>query len=84
MPALNYPQYRDALQKEGIAYTNAVGEFERDFYVKDIGMAKGAVGEFVRAAKVSLRKGKKRARVDDKENQPDGADGQNAFVDRLS
>ena len=73
MPALNYLQYEGALQKEGIAYTNSVGEFERDFYVNDIGMAKGAIGAFVRAAKSAGRKGKKRVciyTVGDKENDP--------------
>jgi hypothetical protein len=39
MPALNYPQYELMLRKEGIAYANAVGKFEKEFFINDIGMA---------------------------------------------
>ncbi|KAK7020912.1 hypothetical protein R3P38DRAFT_3272015 [Favolaschia claudopus] len=62
MPDLNYPQYEASLR----------GGFDRDFYVKEIGMVKGAVQEFIKVAKkVAKGKGKKRARVEsehDKEN----------------
>jgi hypothetical protein len=66
MPALNYPQYEAALRQQGIAYANAVDGFERELFVDEIGMARGAVKEFVRLAnKVAKGKRKKRARVDD-------------------
>ncbi|KAJ7343023.1 hypothetical protein DFH08DRAFT_703643 [Mycena albidolilacea] len=75
MPDLSYPQYEGALRKQGVAYAKNIDPSDRDFLVKDVGMAKGAVKEFLwaagKAAK-SLRKGKKRARVDDgggKENE---------------
>jgi hypothetical protein len=70
MPALNYPQYEAALRQQGIAYANAVDGFEREFFVDEIGMARGAVKEFVRLAnKVAKGKGKKRARVDGEKNK---------------
>ncbi|KAJ7888721.1 hypothetical protein B0H13DRAFT_1627029 [Mycena leptocephala] len=70
MPALNYPQYEAALRQQGIAYANAVDGFEREFFVDEIGMARGAVKEFVRLAnKVAKGKGKKRARVDGDRNK---------------
>jgi hypothetical protein len=69
MPSLNYPQYEGALRQQGIAYANAVDGFDRDFFV-DIGMAKGAVKEFIRVAKkIAKGKGNKRARVDDGQNE---------------
>jgi hypothetical protein len=69
MPDLNYPQYEAALKKEGVAYANAVAEFDKKFFVEDIGMARGAVGEFMRAAKRGVKgMGKKRARHGEKEN----------------
>jgi hypothetical protein len=75
MPDLNYPQYEGVLRKQGVAYAKNIDPSDRDFLVKDVGMAKGAVKEFLRAAgkaAKSLGKGKKRARVDDgggKENE---------------
>lgn len=46
-PALNYPKYEEALHKAGIAYANAVLEFEKELFVGDIGMPKGVVGDFL-------------------------------------
>lgn len=72
MPAVNYPQYLDGLKKQGIVYAKLVGEFEREFYVGEVGMARAAVGEFIRTAK-TLAKGKgkaiKRARLLAKDGQ---------------
>jgi hypothetical protein len=69
--ALNFCQYKAALERDGIAYACSVGDFDREFYVKKIGMAEGAVAPFLRGAKKMLdvsRKAAKRAKHN-KENQ---------------
>ncbi|KAG6908316.1 hypothetical protein DXG01_005292 [Tephrocybe rancida] len=75
-PALNYPQYERALLKAGIAYTNAVLEFDKSFFASEkIGMPLGAIGDFLRAARSAMKKGKqdrKKAR-EDKENDASSA-----------
>ncbi|KAG6906679.1 hypothetical protein DXG01_012659 [Tephrocybe rancida] len=58
-PALEYPQYEGALLKAGIAYANAVLEFDKAFFTsEEVGMPKGAVGDFFRAAKSAVKKSK--------------------------
>ncbi|KAF8055894.1 hypothetical protein FPV67DRAFT_1567097 [Lyophyllum atratum] len=70
-PALNYPQYEAALTKAGIAYASAVPDFEKVFFERDVGMPKGAVGDFIRATKSAVMKGRKRSKRarQDKENE---------------
>jgi hypothetical protein len=75
-PALNYPQYAEALKEKGIIYATSALDFDKLYYKDSVGMADGAIGQFVkrvgkmvRAAK--KRNGKKRARTgddNDKEN----------------
>ena len=72
--ALKFHQYKAALERDGIAYACSVGDFDREFYVKRIGMAEGAVGPFLRGVKRMLdtsRKAAKRAKHnnDGKENE---------------
>lgn len=74
-PTLNYHQYLERLREAGITYADAVNEFDREFYVKTIGMAEGAVSGFLKTAKTQLTKAKterkaKKARVhpENKEN----------------
>ncbi|KAJ3968326.1 hypothetical protein EV361DRAFT_805826, partial [Lentinula raphanica] len=61
MPALDYAQYQPALRRQGIVYAKLVADFDRQFFANDIGMAQGAVGEFIRTAKSIVTKGKGRA-----------------------
>ena len=75
-PALNYPQYTEALKEKGIIYATSALDFDNLYYKDSVGMADGAIGQFVKrtgkmvkAAK--KRNGKKRARTgddNDKEN----------------
>ncbi|KAG7096077.1 hypothetical protein E1B28_006758 [Marasmius oreades] len=44
---LNYHQYRQKLVDEGILYGISIYTFERDFFVQEIGMLRGAVGPFL-------------------------------------
>lgn len=60
--ALNFHQYKAALERDGIAYACSVGDFDRDFYVKKIGMAEGAVGPFLRGVKKMLDASKRAAK----------------------
>ena len=76
MPASNFLQYLDALESHGIHYARSVLDFDRDYFVKTIKMADGAVGEFTRSVERTVRKQareikkqKKRARVCEKENE---------------
>lgn len=74
MPALKYMDYEDKLRAKGIAYANAVGQFDRNFYEVEVGMQPGSIGELMRIGK-KLQKGKsaKIARIEnesEKENVP--------------
>ncbi|KAJ7264707.1 hypothetical protein C8J57DRAFT_1331706 [Mycena rebaudengoi] len=74
MPDLEILQYEDALRGKKIVYAQTVADFERDYYVKTIGMADGAVGSFLKHARKLVgkqRKDRKRAKLNtDKENEP--------------
>jgi hypothetical protein len=77
MPASNFLQYLDALESHGIHYARSALDFDRDYFVKTIEMADGAVGEFTRSVERTVhkqikerKKQKKRARVSQKENEP--------------
>lgn len=60
-PALNYPQYKTALKQAGIFYSSAVLDFDQAFYEgREIGMPRGAVGDFLRAVKGAVQKEKNR------------------------
>lgn len=61
-PALNYPQYEAALTKAGIAYASAALDFQKAFYESEVGMPKGAVGDFMRAVKKTVKREKKRGK----------------------
>ncbi|KAJ7127664.1 hypothetical protein C8R44DRAFT_616163 [Mycena epipterygia] len=75
-PALDYLQYANALQAQGIVYASSALDFDHAYYKATVGMADGAIGKFIKKAKKMVKdtkkaKGKKRARVDsesDKEN----------------
>ncbi|KAF8799498.1 hypothetical protein BYT27DRAFT_7176287 [Phlegmacium glaucopus] len=68
-PRLNFLQYETLLAEKGILYAESVLEFDKDFYL-DLGMAEGSIGSFMRGVSRALKreKGKKRAKLDDKEN----------------
>lgn len=70
MPDNNYLKYEANLRNQGIAYACSVLDFERDFFVTEIGMPKGIVGEFQRFTRRAVKgKGhRKRARTVEKEN----------------
>ena len=70
-PKLNFPQYEDVLADKGIVYAESAGDFDRDFYL-ELGIPEGAIGPFIEGINRALyrkKKGKKRAKLDDKENQ---------------
>ncbi len=70
-PKLNYPQYEDALAKHGILYAESVLDFGKDFYL-NLGMAEGAIGPFTKGVGKALhrvKKERKQAKIDDKENK---------------
>ena len=77
MPALDFPQYRDALESHGIHYARSILDFDRNYFEKTIKMADGAIGEFTQSVKRAVQKQrkeriklKKRGRVAAKENEP--------------
>ncbi|KAJ6619071.1 hypothetical protein B0H10DRAFT_2217138 [Mycena sp. CBHHK59/15] len=75
-PALNYLQYAEGLKAQGIMYASSALDFDNTYYKQTVGMADGAIGNFLRKTgkmvrAVKKRNGKKRARVaadSDKEN----------------
>ncbi|KAJ6614275.1 hypothetical protein B0H10DRAFT_1803816 [Mycena sp. CBHHK59/15] len=73
-PALDYPQYADALKEKGIIYATSVLDIDNLYYKDNVGMADGAIrqfvkhtGKMVKAAK--KRNGKKRARTGNDNNK---------------
>ena len=69
-PQLNFPQYLPILKEHSIVYTDSVADFPKDYYT-DLGMVKGSVAPFLSGVKRALRqerKGKKQARMANKEN----------------
>lgn len=69
-PTLNYPQYKTVLKKAGVIYASTALDLDPAFYEgKEIGMPRGAVGDFLRAVKraMSDRKSRnlKRGRTED-------------------
>jgi len=65
-PALNYPQYVDALAAKGIVYASSALEFDKTYYKENVGMADGAIKKFLKKSGKMVNKkrhGKKRARV---------------------
>jgi hypothetical protein len=59
------------LANKGIIYAESALDFEKDFYL-ELGIAEGAIGPFMKGIGRSLhreKKERKRAKVDDKENQ---------------
>jgi len=70
-PKLNFPQYEDILAERGIVYAESAMDFEKDFYL-ELGILEGAIGPLIKGIGRALhreKKGKKHARVDNKENQ---------------
>lgn len=70
-PKLNFPQYEDALANRGIVYAESTMYFEKDFYL-ELEIAEGAIGPLMKGISRALhheKKGKKRAKFDDKENK---------------
>lgn len=70
-PRLNFPQYEGVLANRGIVYAEKAMDFEKDFYL-ELGIAEGAIGPFIKGIGRALhreKKGKKRAKFEDKENQ---------------
>lgn len=47
-PAMNFNQYLNALCRQGITYLTAAANFDSDFYVRDVGMSRGAASVFCR------------------------------------
>lgn len=69
-PQLDLPQYLPVLKEHGIIYADSVGEFSKDYYA-GLGMADGSVVPFlsgVRRALKQVKKGKKRVKITNKEN----------------
>ncbi|KIK55723.1 hypothetical protein GYMLUDRAFT_62455 [Collybiopsis luxurians FD-317 M1] len=62
MLLLNYLQYEERLISYGIVYANSVGDFPREWYKKEIGMAPGSVGQFMLAGR-QFAKGKNKKRI---------------------
>ncbi|PPQ81018.1 hypothetical protein CVT25_014526 [Psilocybe cyanescens] len=68
---LNFPQYEDILANKGIVYAESAMDFDKDFYL-ELGIPEGAIRPFMKGINCVLhheRKGKKCAKLDDKENQ---------------
>ncbi|KAJ7089961.1 hypothetical protein C8R44DRAFT_648573, partial [Mycena epipterygia] len=65
-PALNYPQYSEALTSKGIIYASSALDFDKTYYKETVGMADGAIGTFVKRVRKMVkgekRNGRKRAR----------------------
>ncbi|KAJ6524180.1 hypothetical protein B0H19DRAFT_972217, partial [Mycena capillaripes] len=59
-PALNYPQYVDALALKGIVYAATVVDFSKDYYKENVGMADGAIATFLKKSEKMVRSAKKR------------------------
>jgi hypothetical protein len=70
-PKLDFPQYEGVLADRGIVYAESAMNFEKDFYL-ELGIAEGAFGPFMKGIGRALhreKKGKKRAKFDNKEYQ---------------
>lgn len=70
-PKLDFPQYADILADKGIVYAESVVDFDKDFYL-ELGISEGAIGPFMKGIHRALhreKKEKKRAKLDNKENQ---------------
>jgi hypothetical protein len=67
-PKLNFPQYEPLLEEHGIFYAESVADFDREFYVTVVGMAEGAVRPFLKGVHAAIKRERKRAKLDDKEN----------------
>ncbi|KAJ6624469.1 hypothetical protein B0H10DRAFT_2006118 [Mycena sp. CBHHK59/15] len=59
-PALDYPQYADALKEKGIIYATSVLDFDNLYYKDNVGMADGAIGQFVKRMGKMVKAAKKR------------------------
>ncbi|KDQ56164.1 hypothetical protein JAAARDRAFT_48481 [Jaapia argillacea MUCL 33604] len=46
LPLVNYPEYADALIKQGVIYARSVTHFKSKFYVEKVGMPEGIVKDF--------------------------------------
>jgi hypothetical protein len=58
-PDINYSKYQPTFEKHEICYATAIQDFPRDFFIKDIGMPAGAVGDFLRNIDTMVKKEKK-------------------------
>ncbi|KAG8972741.1 hypothetical protein FRC05_009571 [Tulasnella sp. 425] len=57
-PALNFPQYKDQLEKKGIVYVKIATNFEEKFFKEEIGMAPGAASVFLKGCKRAMKNDK--------------------------
>ncbi|KAJ6523070.1 hypothetical protein DFH09DRAFT_1096840 [Mycena vulgaris] len=67
-PALNYLQYSDVLAAQGIIYASSAMNFDKAYYKENVGMADGAIGQFIKQVGKMVKAakkhgGKKRARL---------------------
>jgi len=54
-PDLNYLQYEGTLREKGIMYADAVADIDNTFLEVKVGMAKGAIGAFRKAARQAAK-----------------------------
>ncbi|KAG8965485.1 hypothetical protein FRC00_001649 [Tulasnella sp. 408] len=59
-PALKFHQYKDSLEKSGIAYTKIAANFDEKFFKEEAGMAVGAVSVFLKGCKHAVKNDKAR------------------------
>ncbi|KAJ7246717.1 hypothetical protein C8J57DRAFT_1241355 [Mycena rebaudengoi] len=60
-PALNYLQYAESLKAKGIVYARSALDFDKGYYKQSVGMADGAIGNFIRKAGKMVRTVKRNA-----------------------
>jgi hypothetical protein len=79
LPQLDYKRYLPALTEKGILFARMALDFDRDYYSKEIQMADGAVGPFLRKAAKLVRlnakglKGKEKRRRTGDNNDNDSS-----------
>jgi hypothetical protein len=58
-PDLKYSKYQPIFDKHEICYTTAIQDFSHDFFINDIGMPAGSVGDFLRNINAMIKKERK-------------------------
>lgn len=61
-PVIDYPQYARPLAARKICYARHAADFDRQYYVKQIGMAEGAIGPFIELVRKMTQKQKRNVR----------------------